>query len=256
MDGRRTLRQYDETSAVVLRAVDFSETSKIVTLMTRDLGKIAAIAKGGRRIRSSFDLSLDVLSVCRICVIRKPTAELDLLTEARLEERFVGLQKNLSALYAGYFAAEIVDGLLQSHDPHAEVFDELVAALETLSAGGDRLGAVGRLTARLLVELGYAPRLDACCVCGAACPMGRHWVSYSAQTGGVLCEECRKTHFGLVQLTPSTLRSLDDLFADDHGEAARTPLPAADRGPVWRTLLTHLQILLGKTPKTAALLRW
>ena len=250
------MRQYDETSAVVLRAVDFSETSKIVTLMTERLGKIAAIAKGGRRIKSAFDLSLDVLSVCRVCVIRKPTAELDLLTEARLEERFVGLQKNLPALYAGYFAAEIVDGLLQSHDPHAEIHDELVVALRTLDAGGDRLRAVGRLTARLLVELGYAPRLDACCVCGAASPMGQRWISYSAQAGGVLCEECRKTHFGSVQLTPATLRSLDGLFADDRAEAARSPLEPAERGPAWRTLLMHLQILLGKTPKTTALLRW
>jgi DNA repair protein RecO (recombination protein O) len=250
------VRQIDNSLAIVLRGVDFSETSRIVTLLTRDLGKVAAIAKGGRRIKSAFDLSLDVLSVCRICVIRKPTAELDLLTEARLEERFVGLQKNLPALYAGYFAAEIVDGLLQSHDPHPEVYDETVVALRSLDAGHDRLRAVGRLTARLLVELGYAPRLDACCVCGAACPMGQPWVAYSAAAGGVLCEECRKTHFGTVQLTPSTLRSLDGLFAADPGEAARSPLEPADRGPVWRTLLLHLQILLGKTPKTAALLRW
>ena len=250
------MRQFDETSAVVLRSVDFSETSKIVSLMTRDLGKIGAIAKGGRRIKSAFDLSLDVLSVCRICVIRKPTAELDLLTEARLEERFVGLQRNLPALYAGYFAAEIVDGLLQSHDPHPAVYDELVVALGTLDAGGDRLRAVGRLMARLLVELGYAPRLDACCVCGAACPMGQSWVSYSAQTGGVLCEECRKTHFGSIRLTPATLRSLDGLFADDPAVAAASPLEAAERGPVWRTLLMHMQLLLGKTPKTTALLRW
>lgn len=250
------MRQYDESLAIVLRGVDFSETSKIVTLLARDLGKVAAIAKGGRRIRSAFDLSLDVLSVCRICVIRKPTAELDLLTEARLEERFVGLQRNLPALYAGYFAAEIVDALLQPHDPHPEVYDETVAALRSLDAGHDRLRAVGRLTARLLVELGYAPRLDACCVCGAACPMGQPWVAYSATVGGVLCEECRKTHFGTVPLTPSTLRSLDGLFAADAGEADRSPLEAADRGPVWRVLLWHLQILLGKTPKTATLLRW
>ena len=250
------MRQIDETLAIVIRGVDFSETSRIVTLLTRNLGKIAAIAKGGRRIKSSFDLSLDVLSVCRICVIRKPTAELDLLTEARLEERFVGLQRNLPALYAGYFAAEIVDGLLQSHDPHPEVYDETVAALRSLDAGHDRLKVVGRLTARLLVELGYAPRLDACCVCGAACPMGQSWVAYSAATGGVLCDDCRKNHFGSVQLTPSTLRSLSGLFADDPGKAARSPLEAKDRGPVWRTLLLHLQIQLGKTPKTAALLRW
>jgi len=108
----------------------------------------------------------------------------------------------------------------------------------------------------LLGDPALSPRLDACCVCGAACPMGQRWISYSAQTGGVLCEECRKTHFGSVKLTPATLRSLDGLFADDRAEAARSPLEPAERGPVWRILLTHVQILLGKTPKTAALLRW
>jgi hypothetical protein len=86
--------------------------------------------------------------------------------------------------------------------------------------------------------------------------MGRSWASYSAQTGGVLCDECRKTHFGSVQLTPATLRSLSGLFADDPAAAVCAPLEAPERGPVWRTLLMHLQLLLGKTPKTTALLRW
>ena len=103
--GRDSMRQYDHAVGIVIRSVDFSETSKVVTLFTREFGKLGALAKGGRRAKGSFEGSLDVLSVFRIGVIRKPSADLDLLTEARLEERFAGLGRDLQALYAGFFAA-------------------------------------------------------------------------------------------------------------------------------------------------------
>lgn len=74
----------EKTLAIVLRVVEFSETSCIATLFTRDFGKIGALAKGARRPKSPFDSALDLLAVCRIVFIDKSADVLDLLTEARL----------------------------------------------------------------------------------------------------------------------------------------------------------------------------
>ena len=125
----------EKTTALIIRGVDFSETSRIVTFLTRDFGKAAALAKGGRRLKSSFEVALDLLSVCSICLIRKPSAELDLLTEASLVERFAGLRQNLSALYAGYYIAELLDSLMQRGEPHPALFDRTVESLRRLSEG-------------------------------------------------------------------------------------------------------------------------
>ena len=74
--------------SIVLRATPFGETSSVVTLLTRDCGKLRALAKGAWRPKSSFDGALDLLSTCQVLVLRKTSGGLDLLTEAFLENRF------------------------------------------------------------------------------------------------------------------------------------------------------------------------
>src|SRR5512136_1526288 len=98
----------EKTSAIVLRVVDFSETSCVVTLFTEGFGRIGVLAKGARRPKGPFDSALDLLAVCRIVFIDKSADALDLLTEARLERRFRSASRDLSRLYAGYYVAELL----------------------------------------------------------------------------------------------------------------------------------------------------
>ena len=96
----------EKSRAIVLRLVDFSESSCIVTLFTEDFGKIGALAKGARRLKGPFESALDLLAVCRIVFLHKSSDALDLLTEAKLERRFRAASRDLSRLYAGYYMAE------------------------------------------------------------------------------------------------------------------------------------------------------
>src|SRR3982074_227953 len=107
----------EKAVGIVVRITDWSETSRIATIWTRELGKVRTLAKGGRRLRSNFEVALDLLTVCSIVLIRKNSG-LDLLTEARAEERFAGLRTNLPALYAGYYIAELLGEGTQDSDPH------------------------------------------------------------------------------------------------------------------------------------------
>src|SRR3954466_7829059 len=106
----------EQATGLVIRTTDFSETSRIATLWTRELGKVRALAKGGRRLKSSFDSGLDLLTVCSIVVIRKPGG-LDLLTEAQVVRRFARLGDDLAALYAAYFIAELLADWTTDADP-------------------------------------------------------------------------------------------------------------------------------------------
>src|SRR5437764_8413495 len=114
----RTRMSTEKAQGLLIRATDFSETSRIVTLWTRELGKVRALAKGGRRLRSSFESALDLLTVCDIVLLRKSAGSLDLLTEAQVARRFGRLRGDLSALYAGYYIAELLADLTQDLDPH------------------------------------------------------------------------------------------------------------------------------------------
>ena len=90
----------EKALALVLRTTDWSESSRIATLWTREFGKVRVLAKGGRRLRSNFESALDLLTVCSMVFLRKSSGGLDLLTEAQVVRRFPRLRADLSALYS------------------------------------------------------------------------------------------------------------------------------------------------------------
>src|SRR5947208_999084 len=127
----------EKTTAIVLKVVEFSETSSVVTLFTRDFGKVRAMAKGARRPKGPFESALDLLGVCRIVFLRKSSESLDLLTEAKLERRFRPFGGALANLYAGYYVAELLNELTDDYDSHPDLFDlsdETLMALRESSA--------------------------------------------------------------------------------------------------------------------------
>jgi DNA repair protein RecO (recombination protein O) len=125
----------EKAHAIVLRTADFSETSCVATLFTREFGKVRGIAKGARRLKGPFDSALDLLSVCRVVFLRKSSDALDILTEARLERHFRPRDKNLSCLYAGYYVGELLSELTDDYDAHPALYDAAERTLGELSAG-------------------------------------------------------------------------------------------------------------------------
>jgi len=201
----------EKALALVVRGTDWSETSRIVTLFTREFGKVRALAKGGRRLKSSFDVAFDLLTVCHVVFLRKAHGGLDLLTEARVEERFPILRHDLHALYAGYYVAELLSDGTQDYDPHTELFDAALATLRGLGKGPAH-DAVLSFELVWLRELGYSPRLDACSACGAAViPPGAVRVFFSPQAGGVLCPACGPAAADRRMLTIPALHALQGM---------------------------------------------
>src|SRR5271166_5585115 len=157
----------EKALALVVRATDWSETSRIATLWTREFGKVRVLAKGGRRLKSNFEVALDLLTVCSIVLLRKSSGGLDLLTEAQLVERFPKLRSDLAALHAAYYVAELLAEWTEEYDPHPLLFDEARATLQTLGTTPASTGPrLARFELVLLRELGYRPILDRCLICG------------------------------------------------------------------------------------------
>lgn len=177
--------------ALIVRGSDWSETSRIVTLWTREFGKVRALAKGGRRLRSSFEVALDVLTVTRVMLIRKHQGGLDLLTEALLDRRYPHLRTSLNCLTIGYYIAELLADGTQDGDPHPALFDQ---SLEILALPDSSPLDVIRFELAWLHELGYSPRLDACVLCSRI-PAESHQdsvrIGISPEAGGVVCSACQ-----------------------------------------------------------------
>jgi DNA repair protein RecO (recombination protein O) len=238
----------EKATALILRVVDSSETSLIVTAFTREFGKISGLAKGGRRLKGPFESALDLLALCRIVFLRKSSEALDLLTEAKLQRRFRPAGRDLSSLYAGYYVAELLAALTDEYDPHPELFDLAEATLAALSAGEPVFHWVTRFELGTLRLLGHAPSLDACVECGAVVPMSGR-VAFGHMHGGVLCSRCRSGKTQVASLSAGTLRTMGLLADADNRSWLRMEINARSRGELRGALNHYLYNLLGRKPR-------
>jgi DNA repair protein RecO (recombination protein O) len=207
--------------ALVIRSVEVFETSLVVTLFTREMGKIAALAKGARRLKSSFQGGLDLLSVSDIVCIPKASEALDLLTESAPVERFASLRRDLAALYAGYYIAELLYDLTDLHDPHPKLFDAARITLRHLGDAGMWPRRLLRFELACLRELGLLPSLDGCAHCGAPVEPPGGNVPFGLVAVGILCDSCRAGQPHVREISARELETLRLL---------------ASAGDAWRTL--------------------
>lgn len=250
----RLPEKVEKATAIVIRAVEFSETSLVVTLFTREFGKIAALAKGGRRLKGPFESALDLLALCRIVFLHKSSDALDLLTEAKLLRRFRPEGRELSGLYAAYYVAELLGELTDDDDPHPELFDLADETLAALATGRSVAKWTLRFELGALKLLGHMPSLDRCVECGAAVTAtGR--VPFGQLDGGVLCPNCRAGKKEVALVSAGALRAMAQL-AETHGATwQRMEMDSRSLGELRGLLNRYVTHLLGRRPRLQEYLR-
>jgi DNA repair protein RecO (recombination protein O) len=233
----------EKALALVLRTTDWSETSRIATLWTREFGKVRVLAKGGRRLKSNYESALDLLTLCSIVFLRKSSGSLDLLTEAQVVGRYSRLRTDLPALYAAYYMAELLSDWTEEYDPHPVLFDEARATLQAFpDATALRLA---RFELVLLRELGYRPALAGCAICGEELPVAG--LAFSAAAGGGLCPRCQPQQRDRRAVSPEAwdlLRALGEA-----SEPWRQAWSVAARDEVRRLLNQYVTYLRGRPPR-------
>lgn len=243
----------EKTEALVIRLADFSESSKVVTLMTRDFGRISALAKGAKRLRSSFESGLDLLSHCRIVFIHKSHGTLDLLTESQLVQRFRPRAGSLPHLYAGYYVAELLSSLVEEHDPHPQLFDMACETLQLLETEESPFMAVTRFELALQSEIGQLPDFYSCTICQKEVPIdqpGRFWVSQ----GGLICSSCGRSEYQASEFAAESLGLLRRLLEEDSNSLRNLTVAPRQKMEIRRLLTAAISHLLGRRPKTLPLI--
>lgn len=238
----------EKATALILRTVDFSETSLIVTAFTREFGKISALAKGGRRLKGPFESALDLLALCRIVFLRKSSESLDLVTEAKLLRRFRVARGGLGGLYGGYYVAELLNSLTDDYDAQPELFDLADRTLAALAAGEAVVQHVLRFELGMLRILGLSPSLDRCADCGGDLPV-KGPIAFGHLDGGALCATCRVGKQQVAAIDAGALRVMNQLAAPDDGPWRQLAIDARTRGQL-RGLMNHYMAhLLGRKPR-------
>lgn len=232
--------------AVCLRTADYSETSQVVTLFTRDRGKLSAIAKGAKRPKSAFDGPIEPFSFGDIVYSAPRSDNLATLTEFNQKRGFLNLRKNLAALNCAYFGAELLEAFTYDLDPHTDLFDSFLQFLTDIALIGNRdaLGLLILFQLTLLAEVGTKPVLTECVNCRTPFSDKWHQVYFSSSANGLICPDCEQTFVDKIHLTKKTAASLADLKRIS--TANENTLAEIEK-----TLIHHFTELMHRPPKMA-----
>ena len=193
------------TEGVILRRIDYGEADRILTVLTRDHGKIGVIARGVRKSGSRLAAHTDLFARSRMQLARG-RGELDVLVQAETIGSTAPLADARRAACASV-CAELTDRVLESNHPDQETFDLVVEALHDCTDNErDPRGALVWLTRRMIERLGYAPQLYECASCGTRLAEASAW--FSATAGGLLCARCATSDPGSVECSVRVIKVL------------------------------------------------
>jgi DNA repair protein RecO (recombination protein O) len=219
-----------QSEALVLRSVDFGETDRILTLLTRDLGKLAVMARGARKSQKRFAGALEPFAVLR-AEVAVGRGEVSRLASATLLQPFPGILAALSKMQAGGRALELVRTALPSGPVDARLFEVCVALFELLDAA-DAVREEHELafTVRLAALLGFAPRVDRCVRCEASAPDGKAAL-FDPRASAIVCRACGGAP---LKLSGAARRLLGALGTEGWATLARSEWPESARDEVRR----------------------
>jgi DNA repair protein RecO (recombination protein O) len=175
--------------AIVLRTVDTGEADRVVTLLSRERGKVAAFARGARASRRRFGGALEPFTLVAAEVRERPGAELLVLESVAPLDAFGGIRGDLARIACAAYAAELARDLVRDHEPHEDLFELLAAYLAALAAAPALPAGLRAFELGALRAAGLLPRLDACVGCGGPIPAGGA-LRLDPAHGGVLCAGC------------------------------------------------------------------
>ncbi len=231
--------------AIVLRRLTIGETDRVVTLFTRELGKLNAIAKGAGGPRSKLAGATEPFT--RLTALLARGQNLDVLTQAEVRNAFPRIRKDLTRIgYASHFL-EIADAGVEERQPAPELWDLLAAALDALEGARTPDVLARAFEVRAAGLLGYAPRLEACVLDGL--PVDEDG-GFHPLRGGLLCARCARATPGTVAIGPGTLAALRELPAQSLARAANSTWDRATRTELARCLVPYIRHHL-ETPMKA-----
>ena len=176
-----------QADAVVLRRLNYGEADRILTLLTREHGKLSAIAKGSRKAKARSGSGLDLFAHSRIMLARGRNLDVVAQSERRGDVRHIAGDLHRTA-YA-CLVTEVADKVLEERHPVDDVFELVVLTIERLNTPERSPRAESAwFVMRILDLLGYQPQLADCAGCNEALTAAAGW--FSPLLGGVLCPRC------------------------------------------------------------------
>jgi DNA repair protein RecO (recombination protein O) len=196
-----------KTEAFVLSKLNYGDTSSIVSLYTKDNGKISAIIKGARSPKSKMGMIIDPLNFLEIILYKKDSREVQLISSASLIDHYPKLKEDIDRVKYSYAVLELVKKLTPELEANERLFRGISRIFSIMDNSSDDASIIfGRFFMFFLETIGYEVQIENCAVCSKTNGINSD-LSYNFQLG-ILCADCRKDYIESFQISGELLRYL------------------------------------------------
>lgn len=187
------MSQIVKSEGFVLSKINYGDTSVIVSLYTKDFGRLSLILKGARSPKSKLSNIVDPLNHINVVFYKKESRDIQLMSGADLINHFPGIKSDFDGLKYALAILELIQKLIPEHEINLRMFAGIQRIFFLLDSS-DELPAVlfGRFLMFFLTETGYELQLDKCSNCESEVAAGSD-IAYNFNLGA-LCNECRENY--------------------------------------------------------------
>jgi len=234
------------TTGIVLRRRDFDEADRLLTVLTREHGKLTLLAKGARKISSRKAPHVDLFKQVELLVHQG--RNFGIVSQAETVRSFEAIRDDLSRLAAAHYVAELADTFVGEGDDASGIYDLVLETLLWMDAGGDPRLAQRYFELHLCDLAGYRPQLYRCLGC-------QEWLEPAANVfdvtaGGMLCPRCAGQAIHGRPVTIGTQKVLRFLQRSSAGDCQRLALQAPLHEEMEGLLGAYLRQILDRSPKS------
>ena len=176
-----------KTEGIVLKSTEFEEADKIVTIYTKNYGKISAIAKGVRKIKSKFGSSLEILTHSIFLIYKG--RNIDIVSQTEILESFFSTSKEVIKFAFAVNCVEMVNKLTEEREINIGLFNLLKEVLHYLRKTDDPKLLTLSFKWQTISLLGYRPSINHCCRCNKSVEDQKE-MYFNIKEGGLLCNNC------------------------------------------------------------------
>ncbi|NPV52059.1 MAG: DNA repair protein RecO [Firmicutes bacterium] len=236
-----------KTEGIVLRNRDLGEADRIVTIYTRERGKVRGVAKGARRPRSRFVGSTLVFTYADFLIFKG--RGLDNISQVAIIEPFSRLRSDLALMAYASYMAELVDISTEEEEKNDDIFPLLLTAFRVLPELPDPEMLRFAFEMRLMTCLGYKPVLDRCARCGGVLEAAE--LAFGAAAGGALCLECAGAPGGgAVRVSRGAVELLKRILNHDLKRIGQLKASVEAKRQLDAALKSHIDYHLGRALKS------
>jgi DNA repair protein RecO (recombination protein O) len=236
-----------KTEAIVLRTLNHGDTSKIITLYSRETGRLKLIAKGVRSPKSKAAGLFQPTRHLQVIYYHKPNSGLQMFKSGELVNGFFGLEKDFDRLTLAQVVVELLDRSIEDEESHPQLFQLLADTLTRLSDGKtSAAGTFWFFHLHLLKELGYHPHVDHCSVCREELGGGAYLGLVNPQ---LECVKCHQAGQDSIFVSEQILKTIRKILRSSRFTLKKAELKAEERRKLWdflwRYTFHHLESTRG-----------